>query len=133
MDTLETLLTQVTGMLQKLDGLPATGLTILSCIVIGYVLRFIKKFPNDGIPVVVILWAGVFYPMIADDNNDITLRVWLVRNALIGLVIGFVAWIIHKQVLSRLEDKFGLFQGPVKEVPCVEPAPTQPQPPTTTP
>lgn len=113
MNGIETFLQQITDYLQKLEGAPAAMLVLIACIIVGYALRYIKRFPNDGIPVAVILFGGVFYPFIADSNNDLTLRVWLIRNALIGLAIGFAAWLVHNQILSRIEDKFGL--GPKTE------------------
>lgn len=101
-DTLETLI----DYLQKVAGLPACALTVAVCVVAGYALRLIKKFPNDGIPLVVILLGGVLYPLIADANNTWTLRVWIVRNAGIGLVFGMAAWLLHNQILKRIEDRY---------------------------
>lgn len=106
MDTIESTLNQLTDLLQKLYGLPAGALVIVGCVVLGYVLRFWKGFPNQAIPVAVILFGGVVFPVIADANNDLTLRVWLVRNLLIGLAIGFIAWIAHNKFLKPIEDKF---------------------------
>lgn len=106
METIESYIDQVVGLLQKLNGLPAIALVALSCIVVGYVLRCIKRFPNDGIPVVAILW-GAWYAIIADYSNyNIPLRVDIVRNIFIGLVVGFLAWLFHNQVLKRIEDKW---------------------------
>lgn len=126
MNSIEDLLEQITDTLQKLYGLPAGTLVLFSCIVIGYVLKLFKKFPNDGIPIAVILWGGVLYPLIADSDNDLTLRVWLVRNLIIGLVIGFAAWLLHNKILSKLEEKLGLFGEKTTTTP-------DPLPPTTTP
>lgn len=105
MNQVESILETVTDYLQKLEGAPAVLLVVLSAIVLGYVLKRFKSFPNDAIPIVVILWGGVVYPLIADANNDLTLRVWLVRNVAIGLITGFVAWIFHNQILKRFLNK----------------------------
>ncbi len=106
MNSVESILETVTDYLQKLEGAPAIILVALSAIVLGYVLKRFKTFPNDAIPIVVILWGGVVYPLIADANNDLTLRVWLVRNVTIGLITGFVAWIFHNKILKRYLDRF---------------------------
>lgn len=106
MNQIESILETVTEYLQKLEGSPAVLLVVLSAIVLGYVLKRFKTFPNDAIPIVVILWGGVIYPLIADANNDLTLRVWLVRNVAIGLITGFVAWVFHNQILKRFLNKF---------------------------
>ncbi len=106
MNQAESILETITDYLQKLEGAPAIILVILSAIVLGYALRRLKRFPNNGIPVVVILWGGIVYPLIADANNDLTLRVWLVRNVTIGLITGFVAWVFHNKILKRYLDRF---------------------------
>lgn len=91
--------------LDKIQGLSAAALVCFTCIVVGYALRFIKRFPNDGIPVVVILWGGMAMLLLADPRaSTMPARIWTMRNLCIGLVIGFVAWLLHKIVLSRIED-----------------------------
>lgn len=74
------------------------------CIVVGYILRFIKAFPNDGIPVVVILTGALAMMMLADPRpTTMTARIWTTRNLIVGLIIGFIAWIMHKTIISKLE------------------------------
>lgn len=114
--------------LDKVQGLSAVALVFLSCIVVGYALRFIKRFPNDGIPVVVILWGALAMLFIADPRaNSMPARIWTSRNVFIGLVIGMVAWLTHKLVLSKLEDlisaKFNLGDTQFFNKP---PTPTEP-------
>ena len=103
---------QILHGLNVVNGLPGHAVVGLSCIIMGYTLRFIKRFPNDGIPLACILWGMAFNPMIADVRLPGTsLRIWLVRNALLGLIIGGGAWMLHKYLLSRIEDKIpGLSQ-----------------------
>lgn len=105
METIETELQHVIDMLQKLNGAPALLLVGLVCIITGYALKWVKKFPNEGIPLAVIFMGGVVYPFVADANNDIPLRVWIIRNAMIGLVVGFVAWLVHNKFISKIEDR----------------------------
>lgn len=91
--------------LDKVQGLSAVALVFLSCIVVGYVFRFIKSFPNEGIPVVVILWGALAMLVIADPRaNDMPARIWTARNLFVGLIIGAGAWFSHKLLISRLED-----------------------------
>lgn len=93
------------GLLNQLYGLPAVALVLGSCIVLGYVLRFIKAFPNDGIPVAVILWGGIVMSLVADSRaSSMPIRVWVVRNILVGMIIGLGAWLVHKALLSRVEN-----------------------------
>lgn len=111
MDSIETILDQLSLFLQKLYGLPAYTLVGIACIIIGYLLRFWKAFPNNGIPLVVILFGAIAYPIVADYNNEDSIRVLLGKYILFGLLIGFVAWLVHNKFLKPLEDKFGLFTG----------------------
>lgn len=123
--------------LNSLYGLPAVGLVFGSCIVLGYVLRFIKKFPNDGIPVAVTLWGAVAMSLVADSrSSNMTLRIWVVRNVLVGMIIGLAAWIVHKTAISKLEDwiasKFNLgdttfFKRKESDVPNPLPDNTKPK------
>lgn len=107
MDTLKTALAWI----QQLETLPAGALTILVCIAIGYILKFVPEFPNARIPLVNLIFAGFYYsftvpytpanPLIVPEGTPIAARL---RNFGIGLVLGAVAWIIHAQVLKRVED-----------------------------
>lgn len=91
--------------LDRIQGLSAAALIFMSCIVVGYALRFVKRFPNDGIPVVVILWGAVAMLIIADPRaSSMPARIWTMRNLAVGLIIGLVAWLIHNKLLSRAED-----------------------------
>ena len=98
---------QAVGALAQLQALPAPLLVGLTCIVVGYVLKRSKWFPNDGIPLLVVVW-GAFFTLFLSGNcpPDLSLRQWRCKNALIGLVVGFAAWTFHYYMLSKLEDKF---------------------------
>ena len=92
--------------LGSLYGLPGYALVALSCIVLGYVLRALRFFPNQGIPLACVLWAMVLNPLLANGRTAAdSPRVWLLKNILIGMIVGFLAWILHKLILRRFEDK----------------------------
>lgn len=134
MDSIETLLDQAAKALNQLYGLPAGLLVLVSCIVVGYVLRLVKRFPNDGIPVVVILWGGAFLPLLADIESEMPWRVWFVKNLLVGLTIGLAAWLLHNKVISKIEDRFAmLFPGAVGTPRPTQITETTPTPETTRP
>lgn len=100
-----TMVETIVGLLNKVHGASAGGLVCLSCIALGYILRFIKPFPPDGIPVAMVLWGAIVMSVIADSRpTTMSLRVWVVRNVLVGMVIGMVAWIVQKVLLNRLEN-----------------------------
>jgi hypothetical protein len=104
MNTIETFFTQATSMVDRLYSLPVGVLVMLLCIVAGYIFRCVKRFPNEAIPVAVILLGGVVAPILAPIDTAMTLREWLAKNAIVGLVIGFAAWMLHNLVISRVED-----------------------------
>jgi hypothetical protein len=94
--------------LLKLQTLPAVILVFLSCIVFGYAWRFIrfKWFPNDAIPVAVILWGSLAMCLAADPaSSGMRMRIWIIRNVMIGAIVGFLAWVTHAALLKKLEQK----------------------------
>jgi len=109
---METLNNILSG-LDKLQGLPAAGLVFVLCIAIGYAWRGanLKWFPNDAIPVVVMVMWAVFMMFIADGRpTTMPHHVWTARNLAVGFVIGAVAWAVHNYIISRFESKLaGLF------------------------
>lgn len=101
-------LNDVLSILDRIQGLPAAALVLFGCIVIGYVLRFIKAFPNNAIPVVVILSGSVLMLILADPRaTAMPARIWTMRNLLVGLIIGFAAWMLHYYALAKIEDWIG--------------------------
>lgn len=91
--------------LDRIQGLSAAVLVFFSCIVVGYCLRFIKRFPNNGIPLAVVLWGALMMLIIADPRaNTMPARVWTMRNLGAGLIIGFLAWLMHRTLIKRLEE-----------------------------
>lgn len=98
METLNSLLTQLVDLLARLGGLPGFAMVFLFCLVTGFVLKRISRFPNNGIPVAVVLAGMVLNSLIADPRTDaLPFRVWIVKNILFGGIIGFLAWLAHNQ------------------------------------
>jgi len=94
--------------LDRIQGLSSIALVAFSCLVIGYILRFVKRFPNDAIPVVVVLWGAAAMMFVADGRpGTMKPHVWEARNVLIGLIVGAVCWAIHFIALRRLESWIG--------------------------
>lgn len=91
--------------LENVQNLSAAAMTFAASIICGYILRCIKKFPNDGIPLVVILTGCINMMVLADPrSSEVPIRIWITRHLIAGAIIGFIAWMSHKAVLSKLED-----------------------------
>jgi len=91
--------------LDKILTLSNSAMVFGGCLVLGYVFRFIKKFPNDAIPIIVILNGAILMTLLADKREPVvTAHVWATRHMVAGAIIGFVAWMAHNTVISRIED-----------------------------
>lgn len=109
---METALNEISKALGSLYGLPSYMLVLLTCLVIGYVLRGIKSFDNSGIPLVVVLAGAILNLCMADPRAPpMELRYWIAKNLAIGLIIGFASWRLHKSILKKLEDKIPFLRG----------------------
>lgn len=104
MNTLESELDHITDLLGPLYNLPSGTLVALTCLIFGYVLRYFRSFPNNAIPLAVILWGAVWFPVLCSFDGKTPIRVWIIRNVFIGLVIGFISWMLHNKFLSKVED-----------------------------
>lgn len=97
---------RVSEWLSKLYGLPGYACVLVFCVILGYILKSSKRFPNDGIPLVLFLAGMIFNSLIADPLADsLSLRVWLVKNAVIGGIIGGMAWVAHYQWIKRFKSR----------------------------
>jgi hypothetical protein len=107
---METLKTAVEW-ISKLESLPAGLLTIVACIALGYVLKLVPEVPNKRIPLANFIFGSVLYMLLApyesanslivNEGVPITARI---RAFVIGLILSAAAWVIHAQVLKRIED-----------------------------
>lgn len=96
---------EILDYIEHVNRLSASALTVCVCISAGYALRFIKKFPNDGIPLAVILTGGIMMMLLADARVEtISIRLWIARSISVGLVLGTLSWFLHKLIISKLED-----------------------------
>lgn len=86
----------------RLAGAPSGLLVFALCIATGYVWKAIRICPNRFTPLAVMIF-GLIYNLVLNWKSDERLRF-----ALIGLIIGFLAWIFHRLLLKKLEDKLGV-------------------------
>lgn len=97
---------------------PGYVLVAATCIIFGYALRLVKKFPNEGIPFACVLIGMILTPLVdeAEGVTKATFRIWLLRNIMIGGIVGAIAWGAHKLIISRFEDKLPLLGGMLQKV-----------------
>lgn len=94
------------SILNQIQGLSAVGLVALLCLATGYAWRFLrfKWFPNDAIPLVVMFTGSIFMMLLSDARpTNMPIRIWTVRNFVVGFIIGAGMWALHNYVLWRLE------------------------------
>jgi uncharacterized membrane protein len=95
----------------SLYSLPGYVLVGFSCIVVGYIFKMIKRFPNDGIPAICVAWGMLLNPIIATAPDKVVVRIWLTTHILVGMVVGFIAWVVHARFIKKYEKHFP-FLGP---------------------
>lgn len=97
MDTVNEILETIVKFLSGLNGLPGFVLIYLLCLGFGFLLKKISRFPNDAIPVVIVLIGAILNMLIAEANDETKtpFRIWLVRNFVLGCLYGLLAWATH--------------------------------------
>jgi len=91
---------------ESLIGAPAGLLIFILCIACGYVWKMVRVLPNRFIPLVVMLTGALLYPLLMWTKEGPPVPV-IVRNSILGFIVGFAAWLFHRLLLKRIEDKFG--------------------------
>ena len=112
--------------IQQLLGLGPEALTIIGVIVLGYFLRFLPFIPNKAIPAICIAVSTILYPLMVVPKAVEGSRNPMVRLAIIGMVLGTLAWIFHNKALKKIEDKCGLFTKTGETQLITKPPDTQP-------
>lgn len=94
--------------LAKIQSWPAVGLVFALSIVVGYCFKFWPKFPNAAIPALVIIVGATINLLLAgQEPQGIPGTIWHTRQFIVGLIVGFLAWLAHNLVISKLEDWIG--------------------------
>lgn len=97
-----------TALWGQLTGAPAYILLIAVISIVAFVLEKLPRVPNWTIlPVCVILGPLLYLLLVSPATVPATYPNPRAVLALEGLVLGFVAWLVHAQVISRLMQHFG--------------------------
>lgn len=101
----------VAGAVKQMQQWPVALLIIAVLIVAGSSLKIIGFFPNRFIPISVIALGGIGNGFLGDISSvSSQQRHPLAVLVLQGIMLGFVAWILHASLLKRFE-KFIPFLG----------------------
>ena len=108
---MDTMLETAKNALDTLLKMPAVLLFALALNVLGWVLKRLSFMPNRFIPLIVVGTSAAGVPFLIAktptgemspymSNPDLS---DLIRRVCIGLLIGFIAWGLHKTLLARAE------------------------------
>lgn len=85
---------------------PSWAIAAALVLAFGYCLRAWVAFPNQAIPLVCLLMGGIFTELLAPGApQSFDAHRWRALNFAIGAVVGLLAWLLHKYVLKKIEDK----------------------------
>lgn len=79
-------------------------LTMLGCIVLGYLLKPVKSIPNGLIPALVTIAGAVIFPLLTSSEDYTRVAFPLARRIMIGVPTGFAAWMLHNSILDKWLD-----------------------------
>ena len=99
---------EITDFVAWAMGLSTAPFTVLATLAFGYVLRLIPKFPNGWIPITVITFATVAFPILAKHHVDDTTFQYMARTVFMGMIIGLGTIGLHERFISKFEDKIPL-------------------------
>ena len=108
---MDTILTTAQSMLDTLLKMPSVLIFALALNVIGWTLSKVPLFPRKRIPIVIIMLSGTAMPLLLAHQPCGEMSPYisnpqaadLIRRVGIGLIVGFIAWGLHKSLLGRLE------------------------------
>lgn len=95
----------VEDIVKTLSSLSGGALTVIVCIVIGYVVKLTRRIRNRWIPLIVLAVGMLFYPLVSSRaDQPPELNNPLIRQIGLGLVLGCASWLIHQGFLRKILD-----------------------------
>lgn len=103
--------------INKLYGAPVWLLVVCLSIVVGYLLKAWKRYPNNFIPHAVVTVSAITNTvlMMPMRQPKQPLGAYILTQLIVGCVVGFCAWTFHRFVLKRVESKFPWVQQAAQE------------------
>lgn len=101
--TIKNSLETVNGAADYLMQAPAAALVFVMCILLGYFLKMIPKFPNNLIPLTIHI-AGPVGFLLMEVSKPTQVNHPEIMRLIIGLALASASWITHKLVLRKWID-----------------------------
>ena len=107
---LKEIIDQISVCLKGAQSLQSWQWAAIFTLIFGYLCRKMPErwLPNEAIPwmciVVGALTTMYFAPPAPDDAYLV--KVWRGVNMGIGIIVGFLVWLLHRFILKKIEDKF---------------------------
>lgn len=87
---------------------PAGVIAMLFAIALGYMLKATVIIPNNRIPLFVLPVTAVLFALIQLCADKLAGKehasLYLLINFMVGFIFGFIAWLLHAQILKRFLD-----------------------------
>jgi hypothetical protein len=97
----------ITDLINQLLGAKTEVVALLGVIAVGYALRMLPFVPNKYIPALCWLLGTLAYCLLKPVNEvPATTAHPLVWKIVVGFILSFVAWTLHKAAIKPIEDKF---------------------------
>lgn len=98
---------QASDLNQSLYGLPGDVILMLFCVSTGMFLKTQDWFPNKRIPLVVMAMGLIGGPLmyIGHYDHSQSMTHQILTHIMIGSIVSSTAWVLHAQVIKKLEPK----------------------------
>jgi len=90
---------RISSFVDHIYGYPSWLIVALGCLILGFCLKRLSKFPNEAIPLAVITFGGIFMTMMAPDHpSAVSALRWKATNFILGIIIGAGVWLFHNRI-----------------------------------
>ena len=120
------LISQTSAYASMLFNLAPAPFTVLIVIAACYILRLVKKFPNDWIPTACLVIGVIVFCVLNERAPGMSAARFYFRSFFTGLVLGFAAWAFHDYFLSQIENRIPILKNLLARVDGTTPPPRIP-------
>jgi hypothetical protein len=100
-------------------GAPIGVVVWVFAIVLGYILKIAEFYPNKRIPIAIVGFTSVVFPVLQVCSDAINKTEHAFARipfyVITGFIVGGAAWGTHRLVLQHIEDKIPFLKGWISE------------------